>query len=202
MEFMQSQTCRNLARSFAGESQARTRYSVYAEQARKEQQEYLARIFEQTACNERVHAKEFLEMLVKLAGRSLPNLEPDAGYPYELGSTAENLEFAANGERQEHTEIYPEFARVAREEGYADAAALWENIAAIEGLHHDVFTEALRQHRDGSLYHRKEPTVWRCLNCGYVVEAAEPWKVCPVCHKDTGWVQGWVDERPKPRPVR
>ena len=199
MEFLKSQTCQNLARSIAGESQARARYTVYAEQARKEQQEYLARIFDQTADNEKVHAKEFLEMLTKLAGRSLDNLELSAGYPYQLGNTAENLQFAADGEAQEHREVYPAFAKTAREEGYPDAAALWENIAAIEGLHHQVFAEAKRQYTDGSLYRSQEPKVWRCLNCGYILEAAEPWKVCPVCHKDTGWVEGYVDHRPSCR---
>ena len=124
MDFLQSQTCQNLARSFAGESQARNRYTVYALQARKEKQEYLARLFEQTADNEKVHAQEFLEMLVKLAGGPVHNLDIDAGYPYDLGNTAENLQFAAQGEDQEHREVYPAFARTAREEGFADAAAL------------------------------------------------------------------------------
>ena len=134
MEFLQSQTCQNLARSFAGESQARSRYTIYAGQARKEGQEYLARIFEQTAENEAAHAKEFLEMLKKLAGKPAANIRFDAGYPYELGATAENLQFAAAGEQQEHGEILPGLCTDCPEEGYADAAALWENIAVIEGL--------------------------------------------------------------------
>ena len=197
MEFLQSQTCQNLARSFAGESQARSRYTIYAGQARKEGQEYLARIFEQTAENEAAHAKEFLEMLKKLAGKPAANIRFDAGYPYELGATAENLQFAAAGEQQEHGEIYPAFARIARKEGYADAAALWENIAVIEGLHHGVFSDAQRQLKSGSLYRKEQPVVWRCLNCGFITEAVEPWKVCPVCHKETGWAQGYVDDRQK-----
>jgi rubrerythrin len=199
MEFLKSQTALNLARSFAGESQARNRYTVYAEQARKEKQEYLARIFDQTADNEKIHAKEFLEMLQKLAGGPVPNIDFDAGYPYELGNTAQNLQFAATGENSEHQKIYPEFARIAREEGYTDAAALWEAIAPIEGLHHNVFTEAHRQYTDGSLYRKDKPVVWRCLNCGYISEALEPWKVCPVCHKDTGWVEGYVDDKLAPK---
>lgn len=198
MEFAKSQTALNLARSFAGESQARNRYTVYAEQARKEKQEYLARIFDETADNEKVHAKEFLEMIVKLSGGPVANIEYDAGYPYELGNTMENLQFAAKGEEQEHTNVYPEFARIAREEGFTEAAALWENIAPIEGLHHNVFTEAYRQYTSGELYKKEQPTVWRCLNCGYVHEALEPWKVCPVCHKDTGWVEGCVDKKLMP----
>ncbi len=198
MDFLKTQTAQNLARSFAGESQARSRYTVYAGRARKEEQEYLARIFEQTADNEKIHAQEFLEMLVKLAGKSLPNLDFDAGYPFELGSTAENLQFAANGEGQEHETIYPEFARIAREEGYAEAARLWENIAAIEGLHRNVFLDAHRQLTSGTLFKKDKPVVWRCLNCGYICESTEPWKTCPVCHKPGTWAEGYVDERNVP----
>lgn len=199
MDFLKSQTCLNLARSFAGESQARNRYTVYADRARKEKQEYLARIFEQTADNEKVHAQEFLEMLVKLAGGPVHNVTFDAGYPFDLGSTAENLQFAAQGEAQEHQEVYPAFARIAREEGFADAAALWEQIAPIEGLHHNVFTEAHRQYTGGTLYKKDKPVVWRCLNCGYISEAKAPWQTCPVCHKDTGWVEGYVDNKQAPK---
>ncbi|MCI8842891.1 MAG: rubrerythrin family protein [Oscillospiraceae bacterium] len=199
MDFLSSQTAQNLARSVAGESQARSRYTVYAGQARKEKQEFIARIFEQTADNEKVHAQEFLEMLVKLAGGPVHNIDLTAGYPYDLGSTADNLQFAAEGEGQEHDTIYPEFARIAREEGYADAAKLWENIAAIEGLHHNIFLDAHKQYTDCTLYQKDKPVVWRCLNCGHIVEALEPWKVCPVCHKDMGWAMGYVDERQVPK---
>ena len=202
MEFLKSQTALNLARSFAGESQARNRYTVYAEQARKEQQEYLARIFDQTADNEKIHAKEFLEMIVKLAGKSVHNIDFDAGYPYDLGNTAENLKFAAEGEGHEHKDIYPEFARIAREEGFTDAAKLWENIAPIEGLHHNVFMEAHKQYTTGSINKKDKPVVWRCLNCGYIMEAVEPWKVCPVCHKETGWTEGYVDDKLIPEEKR
>ncbi len=195
MDFLKTETAQNLARSIAGESQARSRYTVYADRARKEKQEYLARIFEQTADNEKIHAQEFLEMLVKLAGGPVHNIDLSAGYPYDLGSTAENLQFAADGEGQEHETIYPAFAKTAREEGYPEAAKLWENIAAIEGLHHNIFSDAHTQYTNGTLYKKERPVVWRCLNCGYILEANEPWKVCPVCHKDTGWAMGYVDER-------
>ncbi len=199
MEFLKSQTAQNLARSVAGESQARSRYTVYAGQARKEGQEYLARVFEQTAGNEKVHAQEFLEMLVKLAGGPVDNIDIEAGYPYNLGKTADNLQFAADGEGQEYESIYPAFAKAAREEGYAEAAKLWENIAAIEGLHRNIFEEARRQFTGGTLYKKDKPVVWRCLNCGYIRESTEPWKTCPVCHKDAGWAMGYLDERDVPK---
>lgn len=198
MDFLKSQTALNLARSFAGESQARNRYTIFAEQARKETQEYLARIFDETADNEKIHAKEFYEMIQKLAGGPVNNIEFDAGYPYPLGNTVQNLQFAADGEQAEHESVYPEFARIAAEEGFTDAATLWKNIAVVEGLHHNVFIQAKQQLEDGSLYKKSQPAVWRCLNCGHVISALEPWDVCPICHKPTGWVEGDINKKQLP----
>ena len=130
MDFMQTQTCQNLARSFAGESQARQRYTQYAQKARKEGFEYLARLFEQTAGNEQAHAQEFLEKLQKYGRQPIENIDFSAGYPYTLGVTMENLLEAAKGENEETTRVYPNFAKTAREEGYADAASIWENTKA------------------------------------------------------------------------
>ncbi len=195
MEFMKSQTLLNLARSFAGESQARERYTVYAQQARQEGQEYLARIFEETADNERVHAEEFWEQIAKRSPEPVKNLYVDAGYPFPLAGTEQNLLFAADGEDEEHSDIYPQFAKVAREEGFPEIAVLWENIAKIEGSHRDVFRQAHRQLTAGKLYQKDEPMVWRCLNCGYFHSGLEPWQSCPVCSKPQGWVEGDVRER-------
>ena len=111
MEFMQTQTCRNLARSFAGESQARQRYTQYADQARKEGLAYLARIFEETAANEQIHAQEFLEKLQKYGRQPIENIDISAGYPYTLGVTMENLLEAAKGENEESVRVYPGFAK-------------------------------------------------------------------------------------------
>ena len=144
MDFMYSETRKNLVRSFAGESQARSRYTVYAEVARKENCEWIARVFEETAANEAVHAEEFLEMLKELEGCA-DNIEVSAGYPFQLGTTAENLGFAADGELDEHDNAYPGFAEMARREGYKDAARLWMQIARIEGVHHNQFREQEEQ---------------------------------------------------------
>jgi rubrerythrin len=199
MDFLQTQTALNLARSFAGESQARNRYTIYAEQARREEQEYLARIFETTADNERAHAQEFLEKLKQHGGESIENIDLNAGYPFSYGNTAQNLHFAALGELDEHTNAYPAFSRIAAEEGYPDLAQLWKLIAVVEGLHHNVFTAAEQQLTGGTLYKKETPVVWRCMNCGSVREALEPWAVCPICGKPMGWVEGYVDERLIPR---
>ena len=132
MDFMQSETRINLARAFAGESQARNRYTIYADIARKEGQEYLARIFQETADNEKVHGEEFLEMIQKHAPAPQENIHIDAGYPFPLGSTAQNLAFAAAGELEEFTTAYPAFAELAKREGFQDVARLFEQIATIE----------------------------------------------------------------------
>ncbi len=199
MEFLQTQTAINLARSFAGESQARNRYTFYADQARREEMEYLARIFEVTADNERAHALEFLEKLQKYGGVQIDNIDLNAGYPFSYGNTEQNLLFAAAGELDEHEIAYPGYAKIAAEEGFHDIAQLWKMIAVVESLHHNVFTEAHRQVKDGSLYKKEQPVVWRCLNCGSVRESLEPWAVCPICGKPMGWVEGFVDTHKIPQ---
>jgi len=188
------ETILNLARSFAGESQARTRYTVYAQVARKEGHEWIARVFEETAANEAVHAEEFLEHLQKLGGCA-PNIDLAAGYPFQLGTTAENLQFAAHGELEEHDEAYPAFAEVARREGYDDTARLWMQIARIEGVHHNVFHALHQQLTEGSLTEKKEPIRWRCLNCGYTYEGIRACDPCPVCGKEAGWQEGELDRK-------
>lgn len=194
MENNRNETLVNLARAFAGESQARTRYTVYAGIARKEGQEWIARVFEETAANEAVHAEEFLEMLQKLGGCS-PNMNIQAGFPYELGTTEENLAAAATGELHEHDAAYPAFAEVARREGFDDAARLWLQIARIEGVHHNAFRSLLEQLQSGTLAKKKKPIVWRCLNCGYTYEGPNACDPCPVCNKSAGWQEGELNRK-------
>lgn len=192
MDFLYSETRKNLARSFAGESQARSRYTVYAGIARKENQEWIARVFEETAANEAVHAEEFLEMLQKLGGCG-ENLEVNGGYPFQLGTTVENLGFAADGEKQEHDDVYPGFAEMARREGFKDAALLWMQIARIEGVHHSQFHSLEEQLLKGELTEKEAPIRWRCLNCGYAYEGVRACDPCPVCGKSAGWQEGSME---------
>ncbi|MFI3312510.1 MAG: ferritin family protein [Eubacteriales bacterium] len=198
MDFMQSQTILNLGRSFAGESQARNRYDSYAKQARTEGEEYLARMFEHTSANEKIHAQEYWEMMVKLAGKPINNLKFEAGYPYQIGNTAQNLQFAADAEIDEYANVYPAFAQIAKEEGFPEAATLWKMIAQIEGVHHTVFQQAQEEFTQKTLYKKEQPKVWRCINCGHVHQGLEPWKICPVCHKEQGWVMGYVNTKVMP----
>lgn len=194
MEANHKETVCNLARSFAGESQARTRYTVYAEVARKEGYEWIARVFEETAANEAVHAEEFLEHLIALDGNH-DNIDLAAGYPFQLGTTLENLSYAANGELHEHDDAYPGFAEMARREGYDDAARLWMQIARIEGVHHNAFLSLKEQLESGTLTEKAEPIKWRCLNCGYTYEGIRACDPCPVCGKEAGWQQGELDTK-------
>ncbi len=194
MEFANSETRKNLARSFAGESQARTRYTVYAKEARKEGYEWIARVFEETADNEAVHAEEFLEMMEKLQGPA-PNIDVDGGYPFQLGTTLENLGFAARGELEEHDDAYPGFAEMARREGFAEAATLWMQIARIEGVHHNQFRSLEEQLKNGTLTKKQEPILWRCLNCGYTYESNQACDPCPVCSKSAGWQEGSLNNK-------
>lgn len=194
MEQQQTVTIGNLARSFAGESQARTRYDIYAQVARQEGHEWIARIFEETAANEAVHAERFLEMIRSLGGCA-DNIEIAAGYPYQLGDTLQNLSFAAAGELHEHDEAYPAFAEAARREGCDDAARLWMQIARIEGVHHNTFKELYDQLCGGTLTEKKKPILWKCARCGYTYESTRACDPCPVCGKAAGWQEGDLDQK-------
>ena len=184
----------NLQTAFAGESMARNKYTYFASKARKDGYVQIAKIFEETAANETVHAEEFLEMLKRLGGCA-ENVDLSAGYPFQLGTTAENLAFAANGEKDEHDDVYPGFAEMARREGYNDAARLWMQIARIEGVHHNEFQSLEQQLTKGELTEKQEPIRWRCLNCGYTYEGIRACDPCPVCGKSAGWQEGKLDKK-------
>ena len=194
MEFLNSETRKNLVRSFAGESQARTRYTIYAGIARSENNEWIARVFEETAANEAVHAETFLKMLQQLDGCA-DNIPVDAGYPFQVGTTVENLGFAADGELEEHSSAYPGFAEIARREGYRDAARLWMQIARIEGLHHNQFKSLEDQILQEKLVEKDAPVLWRCLHCGYTYEGIRACDPCPVCGKSAGWQEGELERK-------
>ena len=171
-----SQTEKNLLTSFAGESQARNRYTYFSSQARKEGFVQIANIFEETANQEREHAKRFFKQLEG------GDLVVDAPFPAGMvGTTAENLKAAAEGEHHEWTEMYPEFARIAREEGFQATAQIWEAVSVAEKQHEKRYLDLLRNVEDGSVFKKDSPVVWRCLNCGYLHEGAEAPEMCPAC---------------------
>jgi rubrerythrin len=171
-----TRTEQNLLKSFAGESQARNRYTYFAGVARKEGMVQIADIFEETANQEKEHAKRFFKFLEG------GDLEITASFPGgRIGTTAENLLAAAMGEHEEHTVLYPEFARIAREEGFPAAAAAWNAISVAERQHEKRYRDLLSNVEGGRVFCRDEDTVWRCRNCGYLHTGKEAPDNCPAC---------------------
>ena len=176
MEFVGSQTEKNLLMAFAGESQARNRYTYYIGQAKKDGFVQVAQIFEETANQEKEHAKRFFKFLEG------GEVEIQCAFPAGvIGSTAENLGAAADGEHHEWTELYPGFAEVARQEGFQAVATVFEMIAVAEKQHERRFLGLLANLQSGRVFQRDEPVKWRCLNCGYVHEGPAALAVCPAC---------------------
>ena len=180
MEFQASRTAQNLLKAFAGESQARNRYTFAAGVARAEGMEHVAAVLEETAGNEREHARLFYQHLAKLAPAAL---EITAGYPVVAGDTKAQLEAACRGENEEWSALYPEFARIAREEGFNDVARTFEAIAKVEKEHEERFRRLLDHVVNGTVFQRGEKIYWRCLECGHIHEGLSAPKACPVCMK-------------------
>jgi len=176
MEMQGSKTERNLLTAFAGESQARNRYTYFASQAKKEAFEQIASIFEETANQEKEHAKRFFEFL--------PGGEAEIQWSFpagRIGKTGENLLAAAAGENYEHTEMYPGFARVAREEGFEDVAQVFEAISVAERQHEKRYRDLAANIEAGRVFKRDGKVTWRCRNCGYLHEGEEAPASCPAC---------------------
>lgn len=171
-----TQTERNLMKSFSGESQARNRYTFFAGAARKEGLIQIALIFEETAAQEKEHAKRFFSFLEG------GEVEITDTYPAgKIGTTLENLKAAAAGEEHEWTSLYPEFAKVARAEGFVQIAVAFERIAIAEKQHGKRYQELAANLEAGQVFKRNETVTWRCINCGYLHEAPEAPTMCPAC---------------------
>ena len=171
-----TKTEKNLLTAFAGESQARNRYTYFASQAKKEGYEQIAFIFEETANQEKEHAKRLFKFLEG------GEVEINASFPAGLiGTTLENLKAAAAGERYEHSEMYPGFAKVAKEEGFDTIAAVFEAIAVAEKQHEKRYNALAGNIEAGRVFKRDEQVVWRCRNCGYLHVGTEAPESCPAC---------------------
>ena len=171
-----SKTEQNLLKAFAGESQARMRYDYFAKQAKKEGLEQIAAIFEETSLNEREHAKRFFKFLE--GGM----VEITASYPAgTIGTTLENLKASAKGENEEWTALYPEFARIADEEGYKEVAAAFKLISKVEKAHEERYRTLYTNIEEGKVFKRDGKIVWKCRNCGYLHEGTSAPLVCPAC---------------------
>jgi len=176
MELKGSQTEKNLLVAFAGESQARNRYTYFASQARKEGYEQIAAIFTETADQEKEHAKREFKFLQG------GNVEITAAFPAGvIGNTLENLKDAAAGEHYENTEMYPNFAKIADQEGFTEIATVFRSIAVAEKRHEDRYLALAKNITEGRVFKRKKPVRWVCRNCGYVHEGTEAPEICPAC---------------------
>ena len=171
-----SKTEQNLINAFAGESQARNRYSFYAKAAKKEGYEQIAAIFLETAENEKEHAKLFYEPLGNIRG--IVNAE----YPFELGTTEENLESAVAGEKEEWEFLYAEGERIAREEGFDKIAEIFHHVIHAEKHHHQRYLKLLENVKNNTVFKKEKDTNWMCRECGYVYYGKEAPKECPNCH--------------------
>ncbi len=177
-------TIENLAKAFIGESQARNRYTFYAKIAQKEGFEQIAEIFLITADNEREHAKWLFRMineLQKKSGEMIDEIKVEAVAPTVLKATAENIKAAIVGENYEYTQMYPEFADVAQEEGFPEIAGRLRSIAVVEKHHEERYKKLLSEIENGTVFEKKEKMQWVCRKCGYVHEGTKPLKKCPSC---------------------
>jgi len=176
MELKGSQTEKNLLTAFAGESQARNRYTYFASQARKDGYEQIAAIFSETADQEKEHAKREFKFLQG------GEVEITAAFPAGvIGNTLENLKAAAAGEHYEYTQMYPAFAKTADQEGFSEIAEVFRNIAVAEKRHEGRYLALAKNITEKKVFKRKNPVRWVCRNCGYVHEGTEPPEVCPAC---------------------
>ena len=171
-----SKTEQNLLASFAGESQARNRYTYFSSQARKEGYVQIAQIFDETANQEKEHAKRFFSQLEG------GEFEVQAAFPAGvIGATAQNLLAAATGEKYEWSEMYPGFAKIAREEGFEAAAKTCDAVSVAEKQHEKRYRDLLRNVENNLVFKKTKPVVWRCINCGYLHEGLEAPESCPAC---------------------
>jgi rubrerythrin len=171
-----TKTEQNLLKSFAGESQARMRYDYFSSQAKKEGLEQIAAIFAETALNEKEHAKRFFKFLE--GGMVEITATYSAG---KIGTTMENLKASADGENEEWTELYPEFARIAEEEGFREIASAYKLIAKVEKAHEERYRTLYNNLEEGKVFKRGDKVVWKCRNCGFLHEGTVAPKLCPAC---------------------
>ena len=174
-----TKTAENLMKAFAGESQARNRYTFYASVARKEGLRQIEALFLETAENEMEHAKLFFKYLLPELQGQMVKIEAD--YPAALADTASNLEAAAGGEHEEWNDLYPAFAKVADDEGFPEIARTFRAVALVEAKHEARYSKLLSNIREKKVFRREEKRLWECRNCGYILEAKEAPAECPVC---------------------
>ncbi len=187
-------TLKNLTMAFIGESMARNRYTFFSKVAKKEGYQQIAEIFLLTSDNEREHAETLWDLLNDLNSGNLNQLKIELDTPIIGGDTIANLQSAIAGEAHEYSEMYPEFARIAEEEGYADVSARLMAIAIAEKHHHERYEKILEQLKKAAIFKKEKETHWVCRECGYAHSGFEPPEKCPSCHHDRSYFQVKCEE--------
>jgi rubrerythrin len=186
-----TKTAENLMKAFAGESQARNRYSYYASVAKKEGYVQISNLFTETADNEKEHAKRFFKFLKENLNGEM--VEITASFPVGLGDTKANLLSAANGENEEWTELYPQFADIADQEGFPEVAAAFRKIAEIERHHEARYRKLLSNLENDAAYKKDSVVEWKCNNCGYLHKGESAPELCPACIHPQGYFEVFVE---------
>ena len=195
MKLKDSKTYVNLAKSYAGECQARTRYEFIVYGARMNGYKYLAELVEKVVYNEFNHARMFYTFIQQSEEKQVENIDIASGYPFkEKWDLQANLRIAAEDEMDEATRIYPEYAKTAREEGFTEIAKLYEDIIQVETCHQKLFSQLYVQMKSGTMYKKKEKVKWKCADCGYEATAKEAWQECPLCKAKQGSVMIQIED--------
>lgn len=195
MKLKDSKTIINLAKSYAGECQARTRYEFIEYGARKEGYKTMAEEIDKVVYQEFNHARMFYSFIQTACQCTIDNIDIEAGYPFkEKWNLLDNLRFAAEDEKMEATSIYPSFAKTAREEGFEDIANLYENVIKVEESHRQFFEKLYNQLKNGTLYKKSKEVVWKCADCGYEHKGKEAFETCPLCQAKQGSVLLKLDQ--------
>lgn len=188
MEFNESVTKTNLARSFAAECQAGARYQFMSKKALVDEQKFLSDTMKTLAKNEMAHAKIFYDYIIEKSNGTVKNISIEAGYPFELSELKSSLLEESKIELSESDNIYPSFARIARDEGFMDIAKSFEMVANVEATHHKILDYLSSLYKANKMYKRSNPTEWKCSSCGYVSISKEGFKECPLCKAPQGYI--------------
>lgn len=189
MKLIDSKTYLNLAKAYAGECQARTKYRFLEYAATQKGYKAIADIIKEVIMQEFNHARMLYTFIQTATDETITNIDISTGYPFrQKWEFIDNFKFSADDENMEATEIYPEYARIAQKEGFTDIAGLFKNLSKVETDHKAIFEQLYNQLKNGTLYKKCEKVKWKCTECGYEAEAKEAWKECPLCQAKQGAV--------------
>ena len=188
MDFNESITKSNLARGFAAECQAGARYQFMSKMAMQDQQKFISDTLKTLAKNEMAHAKVFYDLILQQSGGNVKNISIEAGFPFEMPELKNSLLAESMIEESEANNIYPSFARIAKDEGFSEIAKTFDFVAKVEATHHQILNYLGNLYKTGKMYKRAKPTEWKCSNCGHVSISKEGWKECPLCQMPQGFI--------------